>query len=935
MKLRSAALLLLVATLPAQAQPRDPGLDPSGIRLPSATDLSGEWRVAGRDERGSYQGSARLVRELGAELTLVVEVRRGDRTTTTRHPARHVGATLVARQHAGEATYDLSSDGMRLVRRGADQTLWRPAPRTAAAADPARVAAALRDLSRIVDHRVDARRVTDAASAERASAKFVERMKKLEGDWTKRTLAADRDPAKRGELLARFGELEDALSHRGLSARDIFEAASAGPVALADRLRGTPALYGEVWDLIERTSDELLELARTQAATRLDMSRAERGAVVDQAHGRAVTSVREELDGLVAAGRLDPAQRNDLLDQAVRRLDAVRQREVDRSLFPTSLTIPIGTPAWEQAMDQVLGPRRSNQEVQVIVDPGEYHAALLRVLDAADSKLFLSLMMFEPDRKSLELTDALSMKVRRAEEVVSSLSIINRISARALGMPWDEYTALRARLSARDIRDLRIAQARLGGGLALDSAEVVEHALEVIGKLPEKERIALSRSLFPTDDVKVLLDGKLADMKLLSGILDLVGIALNPTAVPMKLLTGGVRGNLRTAVGALGNDAEPMRYVREVAGHPLRSIEDTAHFVLHPIRFAYGDARDLHDVGVEVAYENRLFDGTNLRELLGLNHEKVVLARTKEGTIQAVISGNNIGAKHFPTGDGRYLWHDAGVWVEGGVDSVADDLVRYQVRHWNDVVRAEGKLERLIGDAKLPAWLPTAGGVGDVSARIVYIEPGRHRSFAAAVLSGISAADKGIEIVMPFLGSEAVLDQLGATADRWLEEGWEPSRTFDPKDPACWADPKCRRFVVVLPGWLDGGFSQFGTWRSIHRLLDRGVQVMRWRPDYGVDRSHDGAVYDRKAMLHAKAGRFYGARGRGFCFVGSGNLMTPVIELGIMRDLSLYSDDARIMASLEEKLIAPTLAQSVPAKRPSWPFRLWNEAIGLITRPFQ
>lgn len=589
-------------------------------------------------------------------------------------------------------------------------------------------------------------------------------------------------------------------------------------------------------------------------------------------------------------------------------------------------------------MDDVLGPRRTNQRVQVIVDPGEYHAALLRVLAAADSKLFLSLMMFEPDRRSLRLTDELSMRVRRAEEVVSTLSIINRICARALDMPWEDYVALRARCTAKDIRDLRIAQALLareGRALAIDSQEVVDRAGDDIVKRPERERLALARRLFPTDDVKVLLDGKLADMKLLSGILNLVGIALNPAAAPMALLTGG-RGNLRTAVLAMGNDAEGGRYVREALGHPLRAVEDTAHFVLHPIRFAYGDARDLVDVGIEVAYENRLFDGTNLRELLGLNHEKVILARTRRGTIEAVTSGNNIGAKHFPTGDGRYLWHDAGVFIEGGAGSAADDLVRYELRHWNDVVRAAGQEERLIGDERLPEWLPTAQGVGDHSARIVYIEPGRHRSFAAAVLSGISAADKGIEVVMPFLGSEAVLDQLGATADRWLREGWEPRRRFDPADPACWSDPRCRRFVVVLPGWLDGGFSQFGTWRAIHRLLDRGVQVMRWRPRYGVDRAPDGqAVYDRKAMLHAKAGRFYGPDGRGFCFVGSGNLMTPVIELGVMRDLSLYSDDPRTMAELEAKLIAPTLAQSVPAKRPALPFRLWNEAIGLVTRPFQ
>jgi hypothetical protein len=60
-----------------------------------------------------------------------------------------------------------------------------------------------------------------------------------------------------------------------------------------------------------------------------------------------------------------------------------------------------------------------------------------------------------------------------------------------------------------------------------------------------------------------------------------------------------------------------------------------------------------------------------------------------------------------------------------------------------------------------------------------------------------------------------------------------------------------------------------------------------------------------------------------------------VIELGTMREVSIYTDDPRIMTQIYERLIAPDIVNSVPAKRPAWPFRWINRFVGWITSPFQ
>jgi hypothetical protein len=774
---------------------------------------------------------------------------------------------------------------------------------------------------------------------------FAQQMRQLEDEYSK----LKNNPPKAAEFQRRFGPLDAQLAAAGISAEELFQVASAGPVYLAARIRGAAspeeaAQFAQVDQLVEWVADR--DLRENKAAASVPLDKPSKTAVPDRVEAGYQQAVADLVQGLkqkVDAKELTEAQRQSFLNYGLSRLGEIRASEMT-SAFPAATTVPLGSGAWKAQMDKLLAPERTNQTMEVFTDGAKYYERMTRVIDEADSKLLVSLMKAEPDRKGLGLTDHLSARVRDARGDLSSLAVINKLAAKKLEMPYDTYMDLRVhdKMEAKDIRDLRLAQEQLHREKPSESlwdlrSPQVKARAEQLKKLPESQRKALVNQLFTHCDMRVVLDGKFPDLALAGALEGLISLAVSHSGTAwLKSILSMMRGDAESAAVAAGNRAQGERYLLDALGAPLRDIEDKAAFLRHPIRYAFGAPRDLEDLGVDVKYENKIFDkhGLHPTGVLRTQHEKVFVGKRADGTLSFVTSGNNIGAKHFAyegSDDKLYMrFHDAGVYSVGGKGSVAEDVAQYEVtRHWNDVGSDPA---RQISDADAKTWLASSDAkVGNTSARLLTVEPGRSRSADAAVFAGLASANKRVVIINPFFSGDEFIKQTLATADRWKREGWDPAKPYDPKDP------KSRQFIVVLPGWLDNGISQAASFKAINAMKEHGIDVRRWRPKPGATTPDGQAVYDRKAMMHTKSFTFESQNGDridGFTILGSMNLQNPVFT-GEVRELGVYSEDPAVRAQVESEIIQPDLHNSIEAKRLNGAVSLFDRAVGLATKLWQ
>lgn len=829
------------------------------------------------------------------------------------------------------------------------------------------LAAALRDVNAFAGREVVSRGAIEGLEANpddvrryrQKFGEFVSDMRELEAKYAR--LANDRSSE---EFQKEFGTLDRNLADAGIAPIEFFRwARYGGPIMTATRLYtgGAPedlARMQQLYDLVETVSDSTLEARIATVFNRLDITSDERDALYEQAHLDAVQALRDTLNSMYERCELTDAQWWEAYTYGVRRLAWVRAEEVVGG-FPSQLTLELGSEEWEQYLTRIAGPNRCNQTIDVFADPGEYEDRLIRTIDNAGPVLGITLMRIEPDRYTLGITDALSATPgNRRHSTSSSQSIVNRIVAKKLEMDLDAYDRLRERMSAAEIRDLAIAQRLIANENPdtsppeITSTQVVARA-QTLGGTSEKQQMV--RDLFTHTDVRLIRNGKDLDMRLAGEIANLVTTAMDPVGKLTSQLIPTKGGLIQDGVyvgGVALNDSEPNRQVRERLAQPLLWAENTTHFVAHPRRSIEGPGRDLIDVGVPVVDEMKIFHLWKgwlpyLTWPRGFMHEKVWFSVDDEGRGRFITSGNNLGQKHFPErqedGSLRYRWHDMGVYVEGGGEqdgctSLVTDVANHFIKHYNQVADEA----RRVSAADTADWLPTAQDVGTQSGRIVSIEPGEQRNFATVTRASMANSNKYVFVHMTFFSGSGFLQQLQQLAKRWKLEGWDPNCEWDPTDPSDpgWDDPSCRRITVVIPGWLDSGKAQFASWQPTE-LLDHGIDVRRWRPEYGTTVTPDGrAVYDREAMTHAKfmVTLDEPAGGSGECkgtfLGGSGNFMNPA-HAGTHRDLDVFSSDCEVLAQSMDELVEEDLDNSVKAKPVGFLARVLNRSIGFLSSPFQ
>jgi hypothetical protein len=757
------------------------------------------------------------------------------------------------------------------------------------------------------------------------------------------------NPKKSAEFDKTFSGLADHLRRAGMSPEQFFTVATTNPNEAAALLRSVnspkaAASFSQVYSTVENIGDEELKLTKTAASVGLTAAdKAAAPGLVAQGYDRAVARLNAALKGMTDSGSLTPAQQREFYAYGIARLNAIRDRDIGpKHDFPRDMAVPIGSPAWDAGMDKVLSPKQTNQTMNVFVDGDDYYQQINGIIDAAYDKLFISMMNIEGTRPALQITDDLSVKIETARHAMSAMAAVNKIAAKKLEMPYGEYQLLRVKnhLKAKEIRDLRIAQelikrdAPAAAKPDIFSPQVAARAKTLQASMSEDERKALGRSIFTKIDVKVILDGKFADEAFIGEVWHLGLTAVDHSASDwLKGIVEGMIEDLGTAGLAKGNDSEWKRYLLDTLGVPFRDVTDDVNFLHHPLQYAFGAPRDLEDVGVDLEFENKIVDrhGVHPMAVLHNNHEKTIIARTEDGTLRMLASGNHIGPKYFPE-EGpapKVRWHDAGVASEGGKDSVAETALNYELtRHWNDVAKKDPA--RLISASEAASWMPTSDAVvGDVSAQLVQVEPGRERSATAVVMAGLASTNKRVVIINPFFSGDEFIKQAEATADRWKLEGWDPSKPYNEKDP------NSRQFIVVLSGWLDSGANQGASWKGIDSMKAHGITVVRWRPQKDAKASGDKSTYDRKAMMHTKAVliQSQAADGKvtGVAMLGSMSLTNPTFA-GRHRELSVMSDDQRMIDSVDQKLIQPDLRNSVPAKNVPHAVAFIDRMIGVATK---
>ncbi len=802
-------------------------------------------------------------------------------------------------------------------------------------------------------------RETDPRKLEERRKELVDELRKLERDYAK--LVGGRGRASK-EYRETFGEFDARLAAVGLTVATFFKLATSSPIDAAARLKGAAtaenaALYDAVVAIVDRIATEEIETTAAQLFNRKDLKKEAKQAILDDAMARANARLEREVSALHEACR--PGAEGDFSSNP-RYADYYRfgidrfaaTRAGIRSGFPSNLGLAIGSPAWKAHLDVVAGPESCASELSVIADPGDYWARLSDVVDHADAVLAISLLKLEADLPSTTAVAGLALEVRNTGNAPTAQSVVDKIVAKALEMPEEAYSLLRRRFSAASIRDLRIAQeqlhrnARAANPLAkapaIDSAEVVRAAAKIQQELSEDERKAIAEQLFTRTDVRLIRDGKLIDLGYIGNISNLATLALNPLGKLKSLIAPPGKTDLLkrgTELGGIaGNDAEPLRHARSMLGERLAWVEDTAHFVAHPKRSVEGAARDLIDVGIPVVDDFKLLRKGLPTPNLGINHEKLVYSVDDQGLARVIASGNNVGTKHFPTDgkDGKkpvYRWHDFGIYAEGGADSLPAAIGDYLAEHYNRVAKEEKDLT----PSERARWRPTASTGCAATGRFLDVEPGVDNKYGATTMSLLAAANKRVVIGMPFFSGEGFRNQVKATAARWMKEGWDPSRRWNPDDPndPCWTDPACRQFTVVVPGWLDSGIAQFASYKLVNEFKEMGVDVRMWRPDYGRTVTPDGkSVYHHDTMAHGKYVFVEEAPGRGAFSTGSGNLTNPNFY-GWHREGNIYTEDATVLAEARRKIITPDLANSATTGRRNAIVNAINTGIERGTRPFQ
>lgn len=279
---------------------------------------------------------------------------------------------------------------------------------------------------------------------------------------------------------------------------------------------------------------------------------------------------------------------------------------------------------------------------------------------------------------------------------------------------------------------------------------------------------------------------------------------------------------------------------------------------------------DLESVGVDVIRHHKVlqpqFPYLHLHNLGAVvPHAKMMVSRD-----EAMVGGLNIGNDYMQKRRKGLVWHDMAVRLRG---KAVHDLNWSFVRHWN-VARKEEVLpggtidterkKKESGSFYFPDFNRRSRGRAVVVGTNALSSSDKARyTHRTALMLALASAKKNFRMVVPYLTSPVVVDQLIRTARRFKENGVDPGK-----------------IEIMLTGYNDHlSTSTAVTADLLYRLQQAGIKVLLWKPE-GAKKSE----YKRKALHHAKAFTVDNA----VAYIGSANAMVRSLvqdwEVGVMTD---------------------------------------------------
>lgn len=243
---------------------------------------------------------------------------------------------------------------------------------------------------------------------------------------------------------------------------------------------------------------------------------------------------------------------------------------------------------------------------------------------------------------------------------------------------------------------------------------------------------------------------------------------------------------------------------------------------------------DLKSVGVEVLFDNRIFerDGVRLENAYAVvPHAKLTISGD-----HALTGGMNIGNVYLNPKHKNLDWHDAAVSVRG---EIVGDLNDSFINHWNRAAR------RRLGKSSIDRERKSDGGLfyfphGNLAPQGEALLVGTRDksktkkptySYRTSLMMALAGARESFSMVTPYLTSPLLVKQLVRTAERFRAEGRDPSQ-----------------IQVTITGKTDTPLTgRFVTGHFVHLLQSAGIDVRYWTPSPGA------TPYRKEAVLHAKA----------------------------------------------------------------------------------
>ena len=378
------------------------------------------------------------------------------------------------------------------------------------------------------------------------------------------------------------------------------------------------------------------------------------------------------------------------------------------------------------------------------------------------------------------------------------------------------------------------------------------------------------------------------------------------------ILKGATEEWKREAVNRLSPRPLETRVLLPSLTQAMGRAEELVGAVLHRRRAPRSMLDEMRAVGVNILLHHKVLQlrppFLHLHNLGAvIPHAKLMISRD-----EALTGGLNIGNFYLQKRRKDLVWHDVAVQLRG---PAAHGLNWSFVRHWNGA-RGERSAQASAIDPERKGQDGTKFYFPDLHRRVrgravvvgtnaQSVTPKARYTYRMALVLALASARHRFRMVVPYLTSPVVVEQLVRTAERFRKSGVDPAN-----------------IEVIITGYNDHFTTSTAvTGHSLYQLQQAGIKVLLWKP------RDKKTAYRRDALHHAKV---WTVDDRS-AYIGSANAM--VRSLVQDWEIGIITDNPGSVANINRRLFDRDLPECVPfVPPPAWK-RYLGHGLNLLLGP--